>query len=141
MALSDALGAMSVQAKDAEDQFKAAQTEQRAKLEQAVSKARESPEQRSQHMRSQADQTKVEVSAWWRDLQHQWDEQAQQVRSHLEAKREEHDAKRAAIQADIAEADAETAISIAIAAIEEAEYAALDALLARDKANELALAK
>ncbi|MGZ6915831.1 MAG: hypothetical protein ACXVG8_10735 [Oryzihumus sp.] len=130
---------MSVQAKDAEDQFKAAQTEQRAKLEQAVSKARESAEQRSQHMRSQADQTKVEVSAWWGDLQHQWDQQAQQVRSHLEAKREEHDAKRAAIQADVAEADAETAISIAIAAIEEAEYAALDALLARDKANELAV--
>lgn len=42
------------------------------------------------------------------------------------------------MQADVAEADAEFAVAIAQAAIEEADYAALEAVRARDKANELA---
>jgi hypothetical protein len=42
--------------------------------------------------------------------------------------------------ADGAEADADFAVDFAIAAIEEAEYAVLDATLARMKADELARA-
>jgi hypothetical protein len=41
----------------------------------------------------------------------------------------------------VAEEDAEVAAAIATAAIEEAEYAALEAVLAREKANELATAR
>ncbi|HKS48266.1 MAG TPA: hypothetical protein VJT49_24780 [Amycolatopsis sp.] len=48
------------------------------------------------------------------------------------------DVKQAARQADLAEADAEFAVAHAIAAIEEAEYAALDAVLTRKAADELA---
>ena len=43
------------------------------------------------------------------------------MRSNIEAKHEEQDAKRAAARADMAEADAAFAIDIARAAIDEAE--------------------
>ena len=72
------------------------------------------------------------------DLQQQWERQVQKIRTNVTEKREEHDAKFAAMQADVAEADAEFAVAIAQAAIEEAEYAALEAVLARGKATELA---
>jgi hypothetical protein len=41
----------------------------------------------------------------------------------------------------MAEADAEFAIAMAQSAIEEAEYAALEAVLARGRANEFAAAR
>jgi len=138
MPLSDALAAMSAQAKEVEDRFHAAQSEQRAKLQQDLSRARATAEERNTELRLRGDQTKAQVSSWWRDLQLQWDKQMQQIRSNIEAKREEHDVKRAAADADAAEADAEFAISMARAAIDEAEYACLEAVLARDKANDLA---
>jgi hypothetical protein len=56
----------------------------------------------------------------------------------IDAKKAELAAKSAARSADIAEEDALFAIDYAYATIEEAEYAALDAVLARMDADELA---
>jgi hypothetical protein len=53
-------------------------------------------------------------------------------------RRAEHDLDRANMRAENAEADAAFAIDYAVAAIEEAEYAVLDAALARKEADELA---
>jgi hypothetical protein len=138
MALSDALATMSAQAKEAEDEFHVAQSAQRAKLEEKVTHARTSAEQSRDALRSRADQAKSEVSSGWRDLQQQWELQVQKIRTDVAEKKDEHDAKLAAVEADMAEADAEFAVTMAQAAIEEAEYAALQAVLARGKANELA---
>ena len=138
MALSDALSTMSAQAKEAEDRFHTAQSTQRAKLEEEITRARTSAEESRDALRARADEAKSEVSSWWRDLQQQWERQVQKIRTNVAEKREEHDADVAATRADAAEADAEFAVGMANAAIEEAEYAALEAVLARDKANELA---
>ena len=138
MALSDALSTMSAQAKEAEDEFRSAQGAQRANLEAQITRARTSAEQTRDALQNRGDETKSEVSSSWRELQQQWELQVQKVRTNLAEKREEHDVKFAAKQADVAEADAAFAISMAQAAIEEAEYAALEAVLARGKANELA---
>jgi HD-GYP domain-containing protein (c-di-GMP phosphodiesterase class II) len=138
MALSDALATMSAQAKEAEDEFHVAQSSQRAKLEEEITRARTSAEQSRGALRNRADDAKSEVSSGWRDLQQQWERQVQKIRTNVAEKRDEHDAKFAAMQADMAEADAEFAVAIAQAAIEEAEYAALEAVLARGKATELA---
>ncbi|MGH3334044.1 MAG: hypothetical protein ACRDPJ_22345 [Nocardioidaceae bacterium] len=129
---------MSAQAKEAEDEFHAAQSAQRAKLEDEITRVRTSAEQSRDALRNRAGEAKSEVSSGWRDLQQQWERQVQKIRTNVAEKREEHDAKLAAVQADVAEADAEFAVAMAQAAIEEAEYAALDAVLARGKANELA---
>ena len=138
MALSDALSTMSAQAKEAEDEFRAAQGAQRAKVEEQITRVRTSAEQSRDALRSRAGEAKTEVSSWWHDLHQEWEAQVQKVRANVAEKREEHDVKHAAKRADMAEADAEFAISIAKAAIEEAEYASLEAVLARAKADELA---
>ena len=96
-------------------------------------RAGSSAEQRSTELHERADATKSQISLWWRDLQEQWNEQVTQIRSDMDAKREEHDVKRAAARADNAEAEAEFAISIAMAAIDEAEYACMEAVVARDQ--------
>lgn len=138
MSLSDALSTMSAQAKEAEDEFRAAQSAQRAKVEEQITRARTSAGQSRDALRSRSGEAKTEVSSWWRDLQQQWEAQVQKIRANVMEKREEVDGRFAAKRADIAEADAEFAIAIAKSAIEEAEYAALEAVLARAKANELA---
>lgn len=140
MALSTALATMSAQAKKVEEDFNAAQGAQRAKLEEQITRARASADQRRGAIQSRADEGKAEVSSWWRDLRDQWEKQTTKIRSSVADKREEHDAKFAAVRADAAEADAEFAIDMAQAAIEEAEYASLEAVLARAKADELASA-
>jgi hypothetical protein len=139
MALSDELARMSAQAKQVEDRYHAAQSEQRAKLEEEITNARATAERRNDDLRKHAEEAKAEVSSGWRHIQQQWDGQMREIRTHLDTKRDELDAKRAATHADNAEADAEFAISMAQAAIDEAEYACLQAVLARDKANELAV--
>jgi hypothetical protein len=53
-------------------------------------------------------------------------------------RRAEHDLDRANKRAENAEGDAAFAIDYAVAAIDEAEYAVLDAALARKEADELA---
>ncbi len=140
MALSDALSAMSAQARKAEDEFRAAQGAERAKLEEQITRVQTSTEERRSALQNRADDTKSEVSSKWRDLHQQWEGQVQKVRSNIGEKHDEHDAKRAAHHADNAEADAEFAAYLAQTAIEEAEYAALEAVLARSKADELAAA-
>ena len=72
MALSEALATMSAQAKEAEDEFHAAQSSQRAKLEEEITRARTSAEQSRDALRNRADQTKADVSSGWRDLQQQF---------------------------------------------------------------------
>jgi hypothetical protein len=60
------------------------------------------------------------------------------VRSHVEAKKEQHDVRVAQRRAETAEADAEFAIDFAYSAVVDAEYAVLDAALARTEADDLA---
>jgi hypothetical protein len=136
MALSDALAKMSAQAKEAEDKFHAAQTTQRAKLEEEVDKVRTATQERNTEFRARAGQTKSEVSSRWHDVQEHWDKHVQQMRSDMKQRRQ-LDASGAEMHAEMAEADADFAIAFATAAIEDAEYAALEAVLAREKANKM----
>ncbi len=71
-------------------------------------------------------------------MQQSWDERAAQVREHAESKKTEHDVRTAERKADTAEADATFAIDFAYATVVEAEYAVLDAALARTEADEAA---
>ena len=137
MALSDALARMSAQAKEAEDKFHAAQTTQRAKLEEEVDKVRTATQERNTEFRARAGQTKSEVSSRWHDVQEHWDKHVQQMRSDMKQRRQELDASGAEMHAEMAEADADFAIAFATSAIEDAEYPALEAVLARGKANKM----
>jgi predicted amidohydrolase YtcJ len=77
----------------------------------------------------------------WHKIQNDWEAHIQRTRRRVEKKRSELDASLASEDAVRAETDAMDAIDFAGAAIEEAEYAVLDALEAQRHAQELAAAK
>lgn len=80
----------------------------------------------------------AEVSAWWTDMGRSWDEHIAKMREHMDKKAAEHDLKAAQRAADGFYAYASYVIDYTFAAVEEAEYAVLDATLAQMEADELA---
>jgi hypothetical protein len=138
MAPSDQLSKLSVRAKEVEDRVAAAQGKAKADLQAAVKEARDEAQSQADALRKSAEASKGKVSAWWQSVQRSWDEHLKAVRKNVAEKRAEHDANAARTAADQAEDDAAFAVDFAYAAIEEAEYAVLDASLARMQADELA---
>jgi len=76
------------------------------------------------------------LSVWWNDLQRSWNEHIAKIREDIDAKRFEHDVERAQRWAERAGDDAWFAVGYAYAGIAEAEYAVLDAVLARMEGDE-----
>jgi hypothetical protein len=81
---------------------------------------------------------KGRISRWWKGVQASWNEHVATIRQNIDERRSEHDLNAAQRAADNAEDDAAFAVDYAYAAIEEAEYAVLDATLARMNADSLA---
>jgi hypothetical protein len=136
--LTDELTKLATRAKEAETRAAAARAKSRADLEQEVGSARATAQARADRLRETAEERKGSISAWWTDVQKSWDEHVAEVRGHLETKKEQHDVRVAQRRTETAEADAEFAIDFAYSAVVEAEYAVLDAALARKEADELA---
>ena len=140
MAVSDQLTKLAARAKEAEDRAAAAQGKASADLEKDVEAARTSAQAQADKLRATAEEKKGKLSVWWYDVQRSWDEHIERIRTDIDSRRAEHDLERAQTNADNAEYDAAFAVDYAYGAIEEAEYAALDATLARMHADELATA-
>ena len=140
MALSDQLTELAARAKQAEDRATAARDKSKAGLEADVETARASAQDRAKKLRESADANKNKLSVWWYDLQRTWNEHVAKIRDDIEGKRAEHDVDRAERRAEHRADDAAFAVDFAYSAIEEAEYAVLDAELARKEADELSAA-
>ena len=138
VSVSDQLTKLATRAKEAEDHAEAAKARDKAALEQEVKVAGESAQAQAQRLRESADAGKESVSNWWKDAQNNWNEHVATVQANMEHKKAEVDLTKAQHHADHAEVDAGFAIEYAYAAIDEAEYAVLDAFLARKEADELA---
>jgi hypothetical protein len=138
MAVSDELMKLAERAKEAEDRTAAAQEKVKADVEQDVETSRAVAQQQAEQLRQTADAGRGKISDWWNDAQRDWNEHVAKVQASIETRKAERDLARAEGQADNAEADALFAIDYAYAAIGEAEYAALDATLARMEADEMA---
>jgi hypothetical protein len=138
MAVSDQLSRLAARTKDLEDRAAAARAKAKGDLEQDVKKARESAQAQADTLRQRAEASEGRISAWWDSVQRSWDDHLAAVRKNFDEKEAAHDLKKARRIADQAEVDAEFAIDYAYAAIEEAEYAVLEATLARMEADEVA---
>jgi hypothetical protein len=138
MALSDDLTKLAARAKDAEDNAVAAQGKAKADLEADVENARAVAQAEADRLHESADANRARISAWWHDVQRSWSQHVAAVKENIDDRKAEHDVDRANKRAEHAEGDAAFAIDYAVAAIEEAEYAVLDASLARMEADELA---
>jgi hypothetical protein len=135
--LSDKLAELSARAQEAEERGVAARDKAEADLRDDVETARASAQDRAQKLRKSAEANKNKLSVWWYDLQRTWNEHVAKIREDIDAKRAKHDVDRAERHAENKADDAVFAVEFAYAAIEEAEYAVLDAQLARMEAAEL----
>jgi len=138
MALSDQLSRLTARTKELEDRVSAANTKGKAELEKDVKNARESAQSQADALRKSAEASKGRISAWWDSVEKSWNEHLAAVRKSVQDRKAEHDLKAAQRKADQADDDASFAIDYAYAAIEEAEYAVLDAHLAHLEADDMA---
>jgi hypothetical protein len=140
MALSDQLSDLAAKAKQVEDRVAAAKQKTKAELEADVNNARESAQSQADALHQKAEANKGKISAWWDKVERSWHDHVIAVRKGAEERKAAHDAKAAERAAEQADEDASYAIDYAYAAIEEAQYAVLDADLAHRHADELAQA-
>jgi recombination DNA repair RAD52 pathway protein len=147
MAVSDQLTTLAEQvtrlaarAKETEDRTATVEATAKEDLEAERATARASAEKQAKKLRESTDAHKDELSAWWSDQQRSWNELVAKIRGDIETKRAEHDKDRAERRAAHAANDAVFAIEFAYGAVIEAEYAVLDAALARTEADDLATA-
>ena len=138
---SEQLDKLADRAKQSEANIENAKQEGQAELKARVQQARESSEKHAAELKSGASGAKAKASKWWTDVQDDWNKHIDKVRKDVDNRKEEHDAERAEHHAEHREDDAEAAVAFAYAAFEEAEYAVLDAILAREEADELAAAR
>ena len=131
MALSDQLSKLSARTKKLEDRAAVAHDKARDDLQKDVAAARDASEANAEALQQSVDASVAEISAWWIDVSRAWDEQVAKMRQKLDRKKAEHDLGTAKRDAEEAYAYASYVIDYCYAAVEEAEYAVLDATLAR----------
>ena len=138
MTASDDLSKLSVRAKEAEDRVGAAREKEvgsRANLDFAPTEGRGASRGSA---RSRPRGAGARFRTAWKEMQITWNHATAALSAEeVENRKAEHDLHKAEGRADRAEEDARFAIDFAYSAIAEAEYAALDAALARMEANEL----
>jgi hypothetical protein len=133
--LSESLSELSVKAKGAEDAAAAAREESRDKLEARLVDLRSSAEQRRAHLEQAAIEAKESAASRWDELRSSVNAHLERIKTDFDARRQTLDVKRAQRRAESAEQDAAATILFAAFAIEQAEYAVLDATLARSEAD------
>ena len=136
MAASDDLTKLADRAKEAEERVAAAREKGKADLEADLDYARGAGEEEAEALRETAEQGKGRISDRWEGVQEAWNQAIAKVHEDVEGRKTEHDLHKAQRRADSAEDDARFAIDFAYSAIGEAEYAVLDASLARMEADE-----
>jgi hypothetical protein len=137
MALSDDLTKLAARTKEAEARTAAARDQARADLEREVSTARASGDAQAEKLRQAAEEGNERITGFGSDLQSSWNKHIAKVREDLESRKAEHDVHKAQKRAERAEDYASFEIDLAYSAVVEAEYAALDAVLARMDAEQL----
>ena len=138
MALSDQLSKLSARTKELEGRAAAAHEKARVDLQHDVTAARDAAQANAEALRKSVDASVADVSAWWIDVSRAWDEHVATMRKKLDQKKAEHDLGAAKDNAADAYAYASYLIDYCYAAVEEAEYAVLDATLAQMEYDDLA---
>ena len=136
--LSDSFRRLADQIDQAEGKVRAAASQQQADLRAEVDDARQRADKKSSELRAKAAEASDRADGGWHQIQDDWDAHVARLRQRIDQKKAELDRHEAEVDAEHAETDAAYAIDFAAASIEEAEYAVLDAILAREEADSLA---
>ena len=140
MPVSDDFTKLKEQVDAADRHIKTAVAQDDAELKAMVDDARKKADARAAQLRDKTNEVAEQADRNWNQVQSDWDKHVQRIRERIDAKKAAADARAAEGDAEWAEADAFDAVGFAEAAIEEAEYATLDAVMARRKADVMAAA-
>jgi hypothetical protein len=121
-------------AKTAAAELSAAAEKTRDQLERDVTTARERAAASAEQFKDRGGAAGAKASSQWDEIRGRWQAHVAKVRDEARRKGAELDAKDADVEANIALSYALDAIDFATSAIEEAEYATLDAMDARARA-------
>ena len=138
MSVTDNFAKLKEQVEKADRDVKAAAEQNQAEIQSKVDEARRDADQRAAELRAKTENADREGQSQWREMQADLNRHIERVRARMDAKKAAVDADVAEDDAEWAEADARDAIDFALSAIAEAEYATLDAMLARKNAAQLA---
>jgi hypothetical protein len=133
--LSEQLKELSIRAKKAEDDAAAAKTETHAALQARVDKLQADTTARTAKIDAAAATAKDAAVGQWTTLQTQVKDGVARIKADLAVTKAEQDAARAERKAERAENSATAAIAFAYDAIDYAELAVLDAVIARTSAD------
>jgi hypothetical protein len=139
-ALSEQLSDLSVRAKKTENVVAATRTKDRERLERRRAKLTSAIAEGKAKAEEQAAAAKGAAAAWWTDARSSMDQRFAEMRAAADERRTERDVKQAERHADAAAEDAAEAIDVALYFLDQAEYAAIDAVLARADADDLVMA-
>lgn len=135
--LSDQLSHLADRTKNVEDTVTAARAANRAQLETKKTELKSSLDA----VGTKAADAKAQAKGWTSDLHASVDKHFADRRAASAEHKAERDLDRAERRADDAEQDAADTIALALYVLDQAEYAVVDALLARADADELAAAQ
>ncbi len=133
--LSEQLADLSKHAKAAEDDAAAAQKEARTAVQARVEKLQADAAARGARLDQATKSAKSDVADRWTAMRSQVRAGIEGIKADLATKKAERDAGRAERTADSAEYDAAVAIAFAYDAIDYADAAVLDAVIARSDAD------
>lgn len=135
MALSEKLADLSRRAKKVEDDFAAAKSDAKEKIQARVDQLHSKMDSDAKAIKDKIGATKRDASAHAVALKNKIDSDIAGIKQKLADTKHKIDANIASDRADLYEADAEDAVNYAIFAIDQAEIAVLDALAARSDAK------
>ena len=128
-------------AEQAKERVHASSSATKERLEEQVSAARASADEKGRRLEAQAAGAGDEAAQRWGEIRRSWNDHVAGMRRKAADDKAGFDARRAQLRAELAEEDAVAATEFAILAVEEAEYAVLDSLLARAEADDMAAAR
>ena len=135
--LSEQLQDLSQRAKKIENSATAARQKNRVELERRRTQLDSDIKSTGQKIEASAAEARENVRAGWADIRNRIDKQLAGARTKIEERKAERDLNRAERRAQAAEDDAADAIALAVYVLDQAEYAVVDAALARASADNL----
>ncbi|MDX6228396.1 MAG: hypothetical protein QOI76_1786 [Frankiales bacterium] len=138
-ALSEQLSDLAARSKKTEDVVAAAQERNREKLQSQREKLKAAIADGNAQAQARAAAAETKRQQWWSDTRSSVDARFAAMRAEADHWRTGRDVKKAERHAEQAEQDAMDAIDWALFVLDQADYAVIDAVMARADADDLAL--
>ncbi len=140
MTISDQVDALQKRAADLKSSFEQSRKETNEQVKAHLSHAKADIDARQDAAKEKAERGAARTQGQWKSMKADAAAKVQAMHDRVDRKRDEHDVKKAAKDADAAEQDAADALDYASWAVDQAQLAVLDAVDARTWADERAAA-